>query len=74
VADLQRLFSDLRAVALLLSSVIKHVREERDAFARTADSQQICVFEVYVTDVRFFADQLERELSYLEFLLSMPVD
>lgn len=72
MACAQRLVDDLRNIGLVLFEALEQVRKNRDEFVVNADAEQVRQFESSVTRVRFFAERLESELGYLEYLIAEP--
>ena len=69
MTDPQKILDNLRNAGLFVTTIIKDIQRDRDALVATADAERMNLFEAYVTEFRQAAEQLERELSYLEFLL-----
>lgn len=69
----EELLDSLTNLSLVLSADLKRVHENMDDFVRMADAEQIQQFEATITEVRTLAEQLERELSYVEYLLANPL-
>lgn len=67
-----RLLDDLSRVGLVLYEALERLREERDKFVAETDGDQVRQLESSITRFRFFAERLERELSYLEYLVAEP--
>jgi hypothetical protein len=64
-----RLLHDLSRVGLVLFEALERLREGRDKFVTEADGDQVRQLEASITRFRFFAERLERELNYLEYLV-----
>jgi hypothetical protein len=64
-----RLLDDLSRVGLVLFEARERLREDRDKFVTEADGDQVRQLESSITRFRFFAERLERELNYLEYLV-----
>jgi len=64
------LVENLDDLAFALSAALSRVRANRDDFVTNASATQMRQFERCVTQVRTFAEQLEREFNYLEYLVA----
>ena len=67
--DVEGFLKNLRDVGLFLSTALKSVGEDKNAFLKAATPTQIASFEEHVAQIRALAGELDRELSYLEYLI-----
>jgi hypothetical protein len=72
MSAMETFLENLRNVRCCLAVALENVHRDEGAFVTTETRQQITAFEEYAIGISVLAAKLDRELSYLEYLIPRP--
>jgi hypothetical protein len=70
MTDSRSFLDNLKNLRLVMSVALEYVRKSRDQFVKDVAENQVSEFEMSVSQIRMLAEQLEMELSSLEYLIA----
>jgi hypothetical protein len=70
MADSRNFLDNLKNLRVVMSVALEHVRQNHDHFVKDVAVNEVTEFEMSVSQIRMLAEQLEMELSTLEYLIA----
>jgi hypothetical protein len=70
MAELQSFLDNLKNLRLVMSVALEHTQENSDHFVKNAAGNEVRHFEMFISQIRMLAEQLEREFNTIEYLIS----